>query len=177
MNPVQRYFSPSLFTSLAYHMFNFLFGWHDSNWDPKYKTSYFRFTPRPTSAKAIMHWAQAARRGVLGRFIEGESHSEQGGGERKREGEDKYDITCLRCPVALFYGSRDEIIDGDKLVRECHASKAAAQKSGNADSDWKGVNLVYAEHMDGYEHMDVIWARDAPRRVFAKIVKIVERCG
>ncbi len=54
MNPVQAYFPSILFASLAYQMFSFLFGWHDTNWDQQAKKHYFQFTPRPTSTQSIV---------------------------------------------------------------------------------------------------------------------------
>ncbi|KAI8850921.1 hypothetical protein BC829DRAFT_415644 [Chytridium lagenaria] len=55
MTFVQKFFPPYLFATLAYHMFHYLFGWTDTNWDPRNKSSYFQFTPRPQSSKAIHH--------------------------------------------------------------------------------------------------------------------------
>jgi lysosomal acid lipase/cholesteryl ester hydrolase len=57
----QHYLPKTVFMSLAYQMFHYLFGWRHSNWVDSHKPAYFQFTPRPVSAKCILHWFQMAR--------------------------------------------------------------------------------------------------------------------
>lgn len=211
MNPVQEYFPPVVFASLAYHMFHYLFGWHDTNWDKSNKPKYFQCTPRPTSTKIIYHWCCIGRDQVIGEYEKvsmnddynnnGFSSSNSVSGKtveieemansllknRKNtisNSEDNYDdsdttpvndsevgldytptsssrpttfdVKCLQCPMALIYGDKDEIIDADRLAHECSLSK--------------DVQLVLAEKIAGYEHLDPLWAVDAKARVFDKIV-------
>ncbi|KAL2914030.1 hypothetical protein HK105_206475 [Polyrhizophydium stewartii] len=156
MNIVQRYFPATVFATLAYAMFNYLFKWADTNWDPKHVRHYFQFTPRPTSTKSIQHWGQISRRGHLGLFDPSHPMTSDAFAVP-----DILDVSSISCPLVLFYGRRDRIVDGDRLLRECRASKH--------------VNLVLAEQIDHYEHMDVIWARSAPRRVFSKIVATLNK--
>ena len=152
MNFVQAVFPPSVFTAFAYHVFNYLFHWTDTNWDPANKNVFFRFTPRPTSSKALLHWTQMAQRGHIGVF---DASLER---DPTRMIASRFDISAVRCPLACFYGRKDTIIDGDRFVRECRN---------------RNLNLVHGECIDGYEHMDVIWAADAPTLVFKKIVDIL----
>ena len=38
----------------------------------------------------------------------------------------------------------------------------------------KFEHLKHVEEIPDYEHMDLIWARDAPQKVFSKIAKLLE---
>ncbi|TPX36735.1 hypothetical protein SmJEL517_g01161 [Synchytrium microbalum] len=155
MNVVQAYFPTSLFMSLAYSMFAYLFSWHDENWDESHKPHYFQFTPRPTSAKAILHWARCAK---LRTLVPWSSTTDDN--TTPAPYSTSYDFSCLGdIKLALFYGSRDRIIDGDRVMREARGK----------------CNLVYGEHLDGYEHLDVVWAVDAKSRVFDPIALIFDR--
>ncbi|TPX45247.1 hypothetical protein SeLEV6574_g03976 [Synchytrium endobioticum] len=158
MDSVQEYLPASWFMRLAYSMFSYLFSWHDYNWDEIHKNHYFQFTPRPTSSKAILHWCRCARLRTLAPFSQvfDESYSN----DSYNRCSPSYDFSCLGdMPVALFYGSRDSIIDGDRVMREARGK----------------CNLVYGEHLDGYEHLDVIWALDAKQRVFDPMVMIFDK--
>ncbi|KAJ3163731.1 hypothetical protein HK101_000599, partial [Irineochytrium annulatum] len=112
MSVVQVYFPPYIFAALAYHMFHYLFGWTDTNWDPRNKSSYFQFTPRPQSSKALHHWAQMGKAGVIGAFHSSPvpTRTPDAGGVPR-----EYDVSCVRCPLVIYYGSRDTIVDGPKL--------------------------------------------------------------
>ncbi|KAH6566190.1 hypothetical protein BASA62_006844 [Batrachochytrium salamandrivorans] len=68
MITVQKYVPSSIFATMAYGMFHHLFKWCDTNWNNIYKNSFFQFSPRPTSAKAIQHWGQNSQRGHIGLF-------------------------------------------------------------------------------------------------------------
>jgi hypothetical protein len=57
----QYYLPKTIFMSLAYQMFHYMFGWRHSNWVESHKVAYFQFTPRAVSAKCILHWFQITR--------------------------------------------------------------------------------------------------------------------
>ncbi|KAI8923746.1 Alpha/Beta hydrolase protein [Entophlyctis helioformis] len=157
MHPVQAYFPAGVFASLGYHMFSYLFSWSDTNWDRQHKRVYFQFTPRPTSTKAILHWSQMARRGHLGVFDSTLPHAHTDFSTPDILADR---LGTISCPIVAFYGRKDLIVDGDRLERECRS---------------QGIPLVYSECIESYEHMDVIWATTAPRRVFDKISAILSR--
>ncbi|KAJ1343830.1 hypothetical protein BSLG_001641 [Batrachochytrium salamandrivorans] len=71
---------------------------------------------------------------------------------------DILNLAAVTCPLVTIYGRRDLIVDGDRLARECRL---------------KNLNVLYSEHIDEYEHLDVIWASTAPQRVFSKLVSLV----
>lgn len=65
-------------------------------------------------------------------------------------------LSRLSCPLIMFYGRQDLIVDGDRLERACRSH---------------GLDVLYSEHVSNYEHMDVLWATSAPERVFSRILK------
>ncbi|KAJ3217980.1 hypothetical protein HDU67_006880 [Dinochytrium kinnereticum] len=158
MTFVQKYFQPYIFATLAYHMFHYLFGWTDTNWDPRNKTSYFQFTPRPQSSKAIHHWSQMGSAGIIKPFESNPSNPRT----TKKTHPPVFDVSCIKCPLALYYGSKDTIIDGPALHKRCEEG---------------GVNLVAAEIVEGYEHMDCLWSMDAKEKVWKSMVKLLDRVG
>jgi pimeloyl-ACP methyl ester carboxylesterase len=138
MHPMQKILPAFMFTSLAYRMFHFLFGWSDRNWEISRKEKYYMFTPRPVGTKLVDSWRKIAVRTTL---------------------VEELNLGKINCPIALIYGSHDRIIDGDKLVSEL---KAASN------------NLIYHEKIDNYEHMDVLWAKDASIKVVSKIINLLQ---
>ncbi|KAI9361151.1 Alpha/Beta hydrolase protein [Zopfochytrium polystomum] len=160
MGVVQRWAPPMVFMTLAYHMFHYLFGWTDTNWNPANKPAYFQFTPRPQSAKLLHHWAQMGSAKVVQPFRA--QHPPSPASASASPATPHYDVTAVRCPLALYYGTKDTIVDARRLHRECWAARG------------RGVRLVAVEEVDGYEHMDCLWAVDAGAKVWRRVVKVLE---
>ncbi len=175
---VQRMMPPHAFGSLAYNMFNYLFNWSDTYWCPTRKTKYFLFTPRPTSAKLIHHWGDITKTGQLKPY----KHAERNVAKEKESAEAEeykyfqqkeleenslekpwesnvYSVSDISCPVALFYGGKDKLVMGKNLVETLQASKQ--------------VSLVHFSEIPHYEHMDLIWAKDARETVFDPVHKLI----
>jgi lysosomal acid lipase/cholesteryl ester hydrolase len=169
MNTVKHFAPSSVFADVAYRMFNFLFNWTDKEWNKAYKTAYFHTTPRPTSTKGLLHWFQIARYGnVLRPFRPASpavSRADSGivpevTSTSTIELEDaSFDLSCIRCPLAVAYGGMDKIVDTKRMLKECGLND--------------GVNLVMSECVEGYEHMDVIWGKHAKELVFDKLIKVL----
>eukprot|EP01118_Nematostelium_gracile_P007348 TRINITY_DN2393_c0_g1_i1.p1 TRINITY_DN2393_c0_g1~~TRINITY_DN2393_c0_g1_i1.p1 ORF type:complete len:425 (-),score=103.16 TRINITY_DN2393_c0_g1_i1:5-1279(-) len=66
----------------------------------------------------------------------------------------------IRCPIALFYSTDDSLVHGDGLVNDLRQ---------------KNVNLIHAERMQDYEHMDLVWAKDSGEKVFSKLVDVLNK--
>ena len=89
------------------------------------------------------------RAGVIQNFIDPKLNLHESSKKR-------YDVSCVRCPISVYYGTNDTIIDGDTLVEELQLG-----------SD----KLVRVGVIDDYEHMDVLWSVDAEEMVWRNIVK------
>ncbi|EGF83034.1 hypothetical protein BATDEDRAFT_33937 [Batrachochytrium dendrobatidis JAM81] len=153
MTFAQKYIPSSIFSTLAYSMFHHLFGWCDTKWELEHKSSYFQFSPRPTSTKAIQYWRQSSCRGYIGLFESADSSNCLLSSQS-----DVLDLTTVTCPLVAFFGKEDFIVDGDRFSKKCQEEQ---------------LNVLYSEHIDEYEHLDVIWAKTAPTIVFEKIVALV----
>ncbi|KAJ3060231.1 hypothetical protein HDU98_003775 [Podochytrium sp. JEL0797] len=155
MTLVQKIVPPYIMMVLSYHMFHFLFDWADTNWNPANKVHYFQFTPRPQSSKSIHHWAQMGRAGVVQPYL---SDAQLAAGKAVSE----FDVSCITCPLGLYYGTRDAIVDARKLHYKC----------------WEGkVDLVAVEEVEMYEHMDCLWGVDAEEKVWRRVVRVFEGVG
>jgi pimeloyl-ACP methyl ester carboxylesterase len=74
-----------------------------------------------------------------------------------------YSVANIGCPVALFYGGKDKLVQGKALVETLQASKE--------------VDLVHHSEIPHYEHMDVVWAHDARDTVFDPIDSLIRNAG
>ena len=109
-----------------------------------------------------------------------------------------YPIEKLGCPLAVFHGQVDYLADCAALVRHLQAQYAAARSRASphtahvtlthrdrattaacvrahrraSSSNFQGLRHV--EEIPNYEHMDLLWAHDAPQRVFAKVCRLLE---
>ncbi|KAI8610096.1 Alpha/Beta hydrolase protein [Chytriomyces sp. MP71] len=164
MTFVQKFIPAELMSALSYHMFHFLFDWGDRNWNPTHKTHYFQFTPRPQSAKLLHQWAQIGRARAIRPFCETDEPA------RTREDGEMFDVGCIRCPLALYYGTRDAIVDARKLHLQCWET-SQREEGGHV------VDLVAVEEVEGYEHLDCLWATNAEEKVWRRVVRVFEGVG
>jgi hypothetical protein len=64
-------------------------------------------------------------------------------------------------PFALWICGNDKLVDGDKLIRRFERGREPH------------VEVVYQTVIPEYEHLDVIWAIDAPKRVFKELREVL----
>jgi len=149
LKSVQGNLPPSVFCVFAYAMFSYLFDWGDRNWNRGRKAKYFQCTPTFTSSKLLAHWCKALNASRIVSFEDGVDPN-------------LYSVhTEIPCPIALFYGERDTLVNAELLIKETIA--AGKHK------------LVHHEKLENYEHLDLLWAVDAPSKLFPKIVDIIEK--
>jgi len=142
MHDVQTYFPKRLFSSLAFNMYSYIFEWTDTNWRNGQKPSFFQVTPRPISAKLVKHWLSISRKGSLHCFTQSEPAPT---------------LSNLKCPVAVFYGGSDFLVDGARLVKHL------------PESD---VQMVYSKEIREYDHMDLVWGITAIEEVWKDIASL-----
>lgn len=78
----------------------------------------------------------------------------------KRDRENKFDFKQIKLPVGLLMGSADTLIDSN------------INKLANMFP-----NVKYQKTIEGYEHLDMIWANDAQKDVFQPILENILRVG
>jgi hypothetical protein len=194
---------PVMFSHMAYCMFSYLFSWWDHHWLRRRKPKYFQFTPRPVSARLIFDWIEGwGKRSVclyataaplqscdtatplLSDFKDTENEQED----------------AVKVPLAVFYGTDDYLVDGERFVRtfegyEDHGMSQSPMRMSRTIATHQGslskriedeearrghnslfpmLRLVLAERINGYEHMDTIWAHDNHETTYPGIFRVLE---
>ncbi|CCX10699.1 Alpha/Beta hydrolase protein [Pyronema domesticum] len=149
-----------LYGELGYRVFWFLFGWSDTRWDRTLRRRFFRFAPVYVSAEAMRWWLGrecfAKHRCILSTHSAGkEAGPECGGGAWFDE----------RFPkLAMWVAGSDKLVDGERLINRFEEGLEPH------------VELVHKKVIPEYEHLDVVWAVDAKRRVFEEVVEVIGKC-
>ncbi len=183
MNYIQTTIPAWLFTKLAYQMFFYLFGWSDTRWDKLYKNAYFRFTPRPVSSRVILQWTDVAKRKRLlplqrddlvplmrsreifpsaespGLIVTTSNNSlaSSGSSSPYPQSGHEYDLSQIKVPMVVIHGTRDE------LVNACHLIEQISEV------------LALEKSIEGYEHLDFIWAKDAKQQCWDDMVEALKK--
>ncbi|KAK1829839.1 sterol esterase 2 [Podospora conica] len=175
---------------LGYRVFSFLFNWTDERWDRGLRDRMFRFAPVYVSAESMRWWLgrecfakhkcilstkeewreeeredreQERRESVLERAdrdMAGDRKSEAGVRRRKPKGARAW-YNDQAPPFALWICGNDCLVDGDKLLRRFERGREPH------------VQLVHHKVIEGYEHLDVIWAMDAVDQVFKEVREVL----
>lgn len=170
---------PRLYGWLGYKVFSFLFSWSDSQWDRGLRNRLFQFAPVYVSAEAMRWWLGVdgfARHTCIlataetvraedqldAQSEEPQSQTQQhlelqrvyGKGATAWYGEDTP-------PMAMWVCGDDELVDGRRLLRRLENGREPA------------VRLVHSKVIDGYEHLDVLWAMDAVDQVFVEVKEVL----
>jgi pimeloyl-ACP methyl ester carboxylesterase len=159
-----------LYGCLGYRVFWFLFGWSDTRWDRALRDRFFQFAPVYVSAEAMRWWLGrdcfAKHKCILSTKSEEDDAACVGdcGKETPTAAASAawYDDRCP--PMAMWVAGSDDLVDGRRLLERFRAGKEPH------------VEIVHAKVIDEYEHLDVIWALDAPEKVFKEVVDVLWRC-
>jgi len=126
MHPCQSYLHCRVFSSCAYTMFAYLFGWTSDKWKYGRKPAIFLTTPRPISTKLIQHWLQISRSGKLS------------------SDSCDYPLSQITCPVAVMWGKGDTIVDGEKLINTLKEDEVNIIYELGVE-DYEHMDLIWAE--------------------------------
>jgi len=145
-----------LYAQLIDYMMYFLFGWTSDNILPSEKPLLYAHLYSYSSVKCMVHWFQitASRRFQM---YDDNIKVTQCGDSRWRA----YALPCyhpsqIKCPMALFCGDRDTVPDTEWLLKQVPSQ-----------------TLVHREQQ--YEHLDFLWAHNAPERIYSKVVNLIEK--
>ncbi|EON61908.1 hypothetical protein W97_01126 [Coniosporium apollinis CBS 100218] len=187
---------------MGYLVFSFLFNWTDERWERDLRDRCFQFAPVYVSAESMRWWLGrecfARQKCILATREEGRMEDEEDEeedqvieqyysnarmhrtekrepphrGERDSEKSDEneeddrgrfawYDEQCP--PMAFWVAGADDLVDGRRLLRRFERGREPY------------VDLVHAKIIEGYEHLDVIWAMDAIEKVGKEVKEIIWR--
>jgi lysosomal acid lipase/cholesteryl ester hydrolase len=142
---VHRLVSPSVWAALAEMAMRAMFGWRHGDLAPEDKPELFQHVFSPSSSRAVEHWMQSIQDGRLGFF---------------RENIDDYSpefsARDLPCPTTWIGGGADTVLS----------------MKGLRDAVPPGSPIHVLE---GMEHLDLLWGKSAPARVFPLVAKHLRR--
>lgn len=184
---------PRLYGWLGYKVFSFLFDWTDTRWDRGLRDRFFQFSPVYVSAESMRWWLGrecfARHKCILAtkelvRAEEKEDRVGKDGGGLHSLGAGEADGDGLVMekeaaqqlgkprgsrawyndqapPFALWVAGSDDLVDGRKLLRRFERGREPH------------VKVVHSKVIPEYEHLDVIWAMDAPDKVFREVKEVL----
>ncbi|WYZ34490.1 hypothetical protein EsH8_I_000766 [Colletotrichum jinshuiense] len=174
---------------LGYKVFSFLFDWTDTRWDRGLRDRMFQFAPVYVSAESMRWWLGrecfARHKCILStkedvRAEEKEDHI-NGNDSHTLRADDADGMMSQRTldeqirkpkgstawyneqvpPFALWVAGNDDLVDGRKLLRRFATGREPH------------VNVMHSKVIPEYEHLDVIWAIDAPEQVFTEVREVL----
>jgi len=186
----------SLYGAMGYRVFSFLFNWTDTRWEMDLRNRMFQFAPVYVSAESMRWWLGrecfAQQRCILATREEGQMEDAEDEEEdafitkyykdgRHTDSElpaDKSESLPHRKsqesergqyawydeqfpPLALWVCGADDLVDGRRLLRRFDRGREPH------------VNVVHKKIIEGYEHLDVIWAMDCIDKVGKEIKEVV----
>ena len=199
---MHRLLPAKFYGDMGYLVFSFLFNWSDLRWDRGLRGRYFQFSPTYVSAESMRWWLGrdcfAKQRCILStreegsiedredeeeddlirKYYENGRHTsidldrelEKSRGDLQRavlsEGEQDergkyawYDNNFP--PLALWVAGADDLVDGRRLLRRFDRGREPH------------VKVVHKKIIEGYEHLDVIWAMDSIEKVGSEVKDII----
>ena len=186
---------PRLYGWLGYKVFWFLFDWTDTRWDRGLRDRMFQFAPVYVSSESMRWWLGrecfakhkcilqtkeqsrteeqedgAHDDGAAGAAGPSQSRQQQGQQQQQHKRKPRGATAWYNeqvPPFALWVAGRDLLVDGEKLLRRFGPGGREPH-----------VRLVHSRVLPEYEHLDVIWALDAPSQVFAEVREVLwKTCG
>ncbi|KAM5235950.1 gastric triacylglycerol lipase [Ctenodactylus gundi] len=130
-------------------------GFDSKNFNTSRLDVYVSHNPAGTSVQDILHWAQAGRSGKFQAFDWGSPF--QNTLHYNQPTPPYYDVTAMNVPIAVWNGGHDPLADPhdvDNLLP-------------------KLSNLIYHKEIPPYNHLDFIWAMNAPQKIYNEIVSMM----
>jgi len=146
-----------LYARLIDHMMYFLFGWTCENIEASEKPLLYSHLYSYSSVKCMVHWFQITASKRFQMYDDNIKVTTCGEASRWRS----YALPCyhpsqIKCPMALFCGDRDTVPDTEWLLRQVPPH-------------------TFVHREESYEHLDFLWARNAPDRIYPKVVDLIEK--
>ncbi|KAM4851982.1 gastric triacylglycerol lipase [Thomomys bottae] len=130
-------------------------GFDSKNFNVSRMDVYLGHNPAGTSVQDILHWAQAGRSGKFQAFDWGSPY--QNILHYNQDIPPYYNVTAMTVPIAVWNGGQDLLADPRDI--EMLLPKLS--------------NLIYHKEILPYNHLDFIWAMNAPQEVYNEIVSML----
>eukprot|EP01135_Chromosphaera_perkinsii_P011369 Nk52_evm14s2391 gene=Nk52_evmTU14s2391 len=147
--------SRSFFVRLIDGSVYLLFGWDSSSMSIERKKVLYAHLYSYTSVKTIVHWFQIVSGNRFQMYDEDFT-----GNAVKYHGAAPplYPVSQMKCPVAMFYGGKDQLPDFEWLMSQLPRG-------------------TYIQKVDDYEHLCFMWADSAPEKVFTKVISLLNKAN
>ena len=204
MMDMHRLLPAKFYSWMGYRVFSFLFNWSDRRWDRGLRDRMFQFAPVYVSSESMRWWLGrecfAKQKCILATRDEGvleDKEDEEDDEVIRRYYVDREphvterrklqrNLTSFHCqalthqhhdstrgkyswynhqfpPLALWVCGADDLVDGRRLLRRFDRGREPA------------VRIVHKKIIEGYEHLDVIWAMDAIEKVGKEVREVIWR--
>ncbi|KAG0648028.1 Steryl ester hydrolase 2 [Hyphodiscus hymeniophilus] len=194
MMTMHRMLPGRLYGAMGYRVFSFLFNWSDDRWERDIRDRMFQFAPVYVSAESMRWWLGrecfAKQKCILATREEGHledaedemeeyyHHTQSSSreaipdesrrmsveakkkGQRKPKGSTAWYNEQVP-PFALWVCGADDLVDGRKLLKRFEGGREPH------------VRIVHQRVIEGYEHLDVIWAMDSIEKVGSQIKEVL----
>jgi pimeloyl-ACP methyl ester carboxylesterase len=189
-----------LYGAMGYRVFSFLFDWTDDRWERDLRDRMFQFAPVYVSAESMRWWlgrecfakhkcilATREEKKIEDREDEQEDQQMYRSSDESSDSEDEdaqpgmtdnetgkpklqhRDSDRARFawygprtpPFALWVCGNDDLVDGRRLLRRFERNREPY------------VDIVHSKIIEGYEHLDVIWAMDAIEKVGKEVREVL----
>jgi pimeloyl-ACP methyl ester carboxylesterase len=179
--------------SMGYRVFAFLFNWSDDRWERDLRNRMFQFAPVYVSAESMRWWLGrecfAKQKCILAtrdeKIMEDKedeqherktthSHVQERNSSSDSDTDEDADISKKQeenaryawygpqtPPFALWVCGADDLVDGRRLLRRFERGREPY------------VDVVHSKVIEGYEHLDVIWAMDAIEKVGKEVREVI----
>lgn len=188
---------PRFYGAMGYRVFAFLFNWTDDRWELDLRDRMFQFAPVYVSAESMRWWLGrecfAKQKCILTtrreKDIEDREDEEEDQEYVPVQNDDDSDEEPTPAtspdphsrrkskspeelaryswygpgtpPFAFWVCGSDDLVDGRRLLRRFERGREPH------------VDLIHAKIIEGYEHLDVIWAMDAIEKVGKEVREVL----
>ncbi|XP_066204733.1 gastric triacylglycerol lipase-like [Saccopteryx leptura] len=149
--------SREILSALCSNALFIICGFDQKNLNTSRLDVYLSHNPAGTSVQNMLHWAQAVNSGKFQAFDWG--NPVQNMMHYNQPTPPNYNVADMNVPIAVWNGGQDWLADPqdvDLLLP-------------------KLPNLVYHKKIPFYNHLDFIWAMDAPQEVYNGIISMMEK--
>lgn len=171
--------------SMGYRVFAFLFNWTDDRWERDLRNRMFQFAPVYVSAESMRWWlgrecfakqkcilATREEKAIEDREDEEHDHKSiqqqiEPNNADKEDEQGRKDAGRYAWygpqtpPFALWVCGSDDLVDGRRLLRRFERGREPH------------VDVVHSKVIEGYEHLDVIWAMDSIEKVGKEVREVI----
>ena len=155
----QKLMGPNLYQTVVDKSLVFLFNWSSGNIETSQKKIGYPHMFSPSSVKSVAHWFQIIDNKRFQMFDEGGSSGSNlvyfSGTSKKTNRVAPFPTQTISTSCLLIYGKSDMLIDIDKTL-------------DNLSCEIEVIGI------DGYEHMDTLWASNVEKKVFEPLLRYLK---